>query len=105
MVLESKENKNVVREEVQSNLDGDDEPVVHKVQFCDLVQIPKGQQSAYPCKKLFTTHLLTSLENQKKIKEADEATRKKEERVNQKAKLIKDLLAADKKKEKSNMPI
>ena len=31
LVLESKENKNVVREEVQSNLGGDDEPVVHKV--------------------------------------------------------------------------
>ena len=41
-----------------------------------------------------------SLENQKKTKEADEMARKKEERVNQKAKLIKDLLAADKKKKK-----
>ena len=39
-----------------------------------------------------------SLENQKKIKEADEVARKKEKRVNQKAKLIKDLLAADKKR-------
>ena len=47
-------------------------------------------------------HLLTTPENQKKIKEADDAARKKEERVNQKAKLIKELLAADK---KSNMPI
>ena len=69
------------------------------------VQIPKGQQSANPHKKLFTTHLLTSPENQKQIKEADEAARKKEERVHQKAKLIKDLLAADKKKRKSNIPI
>ena len=42
MVIESKENKNVVREEAQYNLDGDDEPVVRKVRFRDLVQIPKG---------------------------------------------------------------
>ena len=76
-------------EEVQFNLDGDDEPVVHKVQICDLVEIPKGQWSAKPHKKLFTMHVLMSLENQKKIKEADEVAKKKEERVNQKAKLIK----------------
>ena len=62
------------------------------------MQIPKGQWLANPHKKLFTAYLLMSPENQKKIKEADEAARKKEERVNQKAKLIKDLLAADKKK-------
>ena len=67
-------------------LDGDDEPVVHKVQFCDLVEIPKGQRLANPRKKLFTMHLLTSPENQKKIKEVDEVARKKEENVNQKAK-------------------
>ena len=86
MVLESKENKNIVREEVQSNLDGDDELVVHKIQFCDLMEIPKGQMLANPWKKLFTVHLLMSLENQKKIKEVGEAARKMEERVNQKAK-------------------
>ena len=45
-------------------------------------------------------HLLTSPENQKKIREADEVARKKEERVNQKAKLIKDLLVADNKRQK-----
>ena len=86
MVLESKENKNIVREEVQSNLDGDDEPVVRKVRFHDLMEIPKGQRLANPQKKLFTMHLLMSPENQKKIKEADQVARKKEERVYQKAK-------------------
>ena len=68
------------------------------------MQILKGQWSANPHKILFTMHLLMSPENQKKIKEADEVARKKEERVNQKRKPIKDLLAADKKR-KSNMPI
>ena len=77
MVLESKKNKNIVNEEVQFNLDGDDELVVHKVQFDDLVKIPKYKLSANPHKKLLTTHLLMSLENQKKTKEADEAARKK----------------------------
>ena len=64
------------------------------------MQIPKGQWLANPHKKLFTTHLLTSPENQKKIKEADEAATEKGERVIQKAKLIKNLLAADKIKKK-----
>ena len=86
MVAESKENKNIVREEVKSNLDGDDELVVHKVQFHDLMEMPKGQRLANQWKKLFTTHLLMSLENQKKIREVDEEARKKEERVNQKVK-------------------
>ena len=81
MVLESKENNNIVREEVQSNLDGDDELVVHKVRFRDLMEIPKGQRLANPQKKLFMSHLLMSPENQKKIKEVDEVARK-EERVN-----------------------
>ena len=76
MLLEIKENKKVVREEVQFNLDGDDELVVHKVQFCDLGQILKGQWLANPHKKLFMTYLLMSPENQKKIKEADDVVMK-----------------------------
>ena len=41
-----------------------------------------------------------SPENQKKIKEVDEVARKKEEKANKKAKLIKDLLSENKKKKK-----
>ena len=61
-----------MREEVQSNLDGDDERVVCKVQIHDLMQISKAQWLVNPQKKLFMAHLLMSPENQKKIKEADE---------------------------------
>ena len=100
MVAESIENKNIVREEVQSNLDGDDEPVVHKVLFRDLMEIPKGQRLANPQKKLFMSHLLMSPENQKKIREADEVASKNEEKANNKAKLIKDLLSKNKKRKR-----
>ena len=41
-----------------------------------------------------------SPENQKKIKEADEVARKKEEKANNKAKLIKDLLSKNKKRKR-----
>ena len=64
------------------HLDDDEEPVIRKVWFHDLVQI----------------HMVTSPENQKKIREADEVARKKEQRANQKAKLIKDLSKNKKKK-------
>ena len=54
------------------HLDDDEELVIRQVWFHDLVQIPKGERSANPRKKLFESHLLTSPENQKKIREADE---------------------------------
>ena len=60
----------------------------------------KEERSKNPRKKLYETHLLTSPENQKKIREADEVTRKKEERAINKAKLIKNLLSENKKKKK-----
>ena len=41
-----------------------------------------------------------SPENQKKIREVDEVARKMEEKANNKAKLIKDLLSENKKKKK-----
>ena len=85
---------------VHFHLDDDEEPVIRKVWFHDLVQIPKGERSANPRRKLFESHLLTSPENQKKIREAHEVARKKEERANQKAKSIKDLLSENKKKTK-----
>ena len=49
------------------HLDNDEELVIGQVWFCDLVQIPKGERSANPRRKLFESHLLTSPENKKKI--------------------------------------
>ena len=74
---------------VHFHLDDDEEPVTRKVRFHDLLEMPKGEKSKNPRKKLFETHLLTSPENQKNIREADKVTRKKEERAINKAKLIK----------------
>ena len=77
---------------VHFHLDDDEEPVARKVRFCDLLEMPKGERLKNPREKLFKTHLLT--------READEVTRKKEERATNKAKLIKDLLSENKKKRK-----
>ena len=85
---------------VHFHLDDDEEPVARKVRFCDLLEMPKGERSKNLRKKLFETHLLTSPENQTKIREAEEVARKKEERAINKAKLIKNLLSENKKKEK-----
>ena len=79
-------------------LDDDEEPVIRKVRFCYLLEMPKRERSQSSRRKLFETYLLTSPENQKKIREADEVARKKEERANQKEK--KDLLSKNKKKKK-----
>ena len=49
---------------------------------------------------MFTSHLLMSLENQQKIRQADEVARKKEQCIIEKQKLIKNLIAKDKKKKK-----
>ena len=49
---------------------------------------------------MFTSHLLTSPENQQKIRQADEVARKKEQHIIEKQKLIKNLIAEDKKKKK-----
>ena len=57
---------------VHFHLDDDEEPVARKVRFCDLLEMLKEERSKNPRKKLFETHLLTSPENQKKIREADE---------------------------------
>ena len=74
---------------VHFHLDDDEEPVARKVRFHDLLEMPKGERSKNLRKKLFETHLLTSPENQKKIREADEVARKKEERAINKEKIIK----------------
>ena len=85
---------------VHFHLDDDEEPVTRKVKFHDLLEMPKGERSKNPRKKLLESHLLTSLENQKKIREADEVARKKEERAISKAKLIKNLISENKRKKK-----
>ena len=78
----------------------EDEQVIRKVQFQDLVEMPKRERSKTPRQKIFTSHLLTSLENQQKIKQADEVARKKEQHIIEKQKLIKNLITEDKKKKK-----
>ena len=78
----------------------EDEQVIRKVRFRDLVEMPKQERSKTPRWKIFTSHLLTSPENQQKIKQADEVARKKEQRIIEKQKLIKNLITEDKKKKK-----
>ena len=51
-------------------------------------------------RKLSIHHLLTSPENQEKIRKADEISRKKEEKAMEKQGLIKKLIADDKKSKK-----
>ena len=50
--------------------------------------------------RTFNTHLLTSPENQEKIRKADEISRKKEEKAAEKQGLIKKLIADDRSKKK-----
>ena len=88
---------------VHFHLDDDEEPVTRKVKFCDLLEMPKGERSKNPRKKLLESHLLTSPENQNKIREADEVARKKEERAINKAKLIKKIYY-QKIKERKRLP-
>ena len=78
----------------------EDEQVIRKVRFRDLVEMPKRERSKTPWRKIFTSHLLTSPENQQKIKQADEVARKKEQRIIEKQKLIKNFITEDKKKKK-----
>ena len=59
---------------VHFHLDDDEEPVIRKVRFHNLLEMPKGERSKNPRKKLFETHLLMRSENQKKIREADEVS-------------------------------
>ena len=73
---------------VHFHLDDDEESVTRKVKFCNLLEMLKGERLKNPRKKLLESHLLTSPENQKKIREADKVARKKERAIN-KAKLIK----------------
>ena len=84
-------------------LDVEDEQVIRKVRFRDLVEMPKRERSKTPRRKMFTSHLLMSPENQQKIRQADEVARKKEQHIIEKQKLIKNLIAKTKRK-KNYMP-
>ena len=68
-------------------LNVEDETMVRKDQFQDLVKMPKWERSKTPWQKLFTSHLLTSPENQKKMRDADKVARKKEKHVIEKQQL------------------
>ena len=75
----------------------------HKVLFKELLPLPKRERSKNPGKKTFTTHLMTSPENLEKVHEADEVSRKKEEKAAEKQGLIKKLIVEDKKNKKKVM--
>ena len=85
------------------HLDDDEEPVTRKVRFHDLLEMLKGERLKNPRKKLLESHLLTSPENQKRIREADEVARKKKKRAINKAKLIKKIYY-QKIKERKGLP-
>ena len=59
---------------VHFHLDDDEELVIREVRFHSLLEMPKGERSKNPRRKLFETHLLMRPENQKKITEADEVS-------------------------------
>ena len=69
-----------------------------KVLFKELLQIPKRERSVNPRKKVLTSHLLISAENQEKVRKAEEVSKKKEEKQIEKQNLIKTLILEDKKK-------
>ena len=59
---------------VHFHLDDDEEPVIRKVRFCDLLEMLEGERSKNPRRKIFETHFLMRPENQKKITEADKVS-------------------------------
>ena len=59
---------------VHFHLDDDEELVIRKVRFDDLLEMLKGKRSKNLRRKLFETHLLMRPENQKKIREAEEVS-------------------------------
>ena len=63
-----------------------------------MLPLPKHERSKNPRKKTFNTHLLTSPDNQEKIRKANEISRKKEEKAVEKQGLIKKLVADDRSK-------
>ena len=59
---------------VHFHLDYDGKPVKRKVRFHNFMEMLKEARSNNPRKMLFETYLLMSLENQKKMREADKVS-------------------------------
>ena len=68
--------------------------------FADLVTVPKRERKPTMRKKTFTTHLLSSEENQKIIRKADEISKKKEEKQLQRQKTMKEIIQNERKSNK-----
>ena len=68
--------------------------------FADLVTVPKRERKPTMRKKTFTTHLLSSEENQKIIRKADEISKKKEEKQLQRQKTMKEIIQNERKSKK-----
>ena len=81
-------------------LDGNE----RKFKIRDLIQIPKRECSQRQRKKTFTTHFLSSPENQAKIRAAHEASQRKEALAKARQEAFKKVLAEEKetKKKKKN---
>ena len=62
-------------------MDDDDEPDPQrrKVLFKDLIKLPKRERLKQLSKKVFTSHYLSSPENQEIIRNADKVAKRKEE--------------------------
>ena len=83
-------------------MDDDDEPVPQqrKVLFKDLIKLPKRERSKQLRKKVFTSHYLSSSENQEIIRNADKVTKRKEEVAKAKNEAYKKFLQEEKEKKK-----
>ena len=68
--------------------------------FADLVTVPKRERKPTMRKKTFTTHLLSSEENQKTIRKADEISKRKEEKQLQRQKTMKEIIQNERKSKK-----
>ena len=68
--------------------------------FKDLIELPKRDRSKAPRKKVFTSHYLSSPENQEIIRKADRTAKRKEELAKAKTEAYKRFLEEEKQKEK-----
>ena len=75
-------------------------PYEEEKSFADLVTVPKRERTPTMRKKTFTTHLLSSEENQKIIRKADEISKKQEEKQLQRQKTMKEIIQNERKSNK-----
>ena len=71
-----------------------------KFKIRDLIQIQKRERSQRQRKKMFTTHFLSSPENQAKIRAAHEASQRKEALAKARQEALKKVLAEEKETKK-----